>query len=597
MAYKVGDKIQLKNVPKQINLEDKYENTLNDILGLLRRKNRSDLFKLDWLDQAIKILEAFFNENDLKAVKMCKDKFIPLAERLVEKAKIENMNDFFTRYKRLYAFAGRRDLECFIDYMEFEKPHRVLANRRDVLAPIMYSLTRVAFDEKLKYVIISLPPALGKSFSLNYYTAWTYGLDINNSNLRLSYSDDLVLGFSRSIKDIIANPLFSDVFPFFKNYGGKPFEKEKESDWKIKNSNALTSHISRTRDGSVTGVRANKTIMFDDMTKGASESTNSDLHKSLYDKWKTEWYNRRDGKGTKFVFAGTMWSPEDILNRVREDREAISPLKPNEKYKYTWESEDGSTIVIRVPLLDENDQTTCKEVYTTEEALEIRDTTDPYLFSCVYQQEPIAPTGLEFAYELLDTFTELPKDENGEAFYEQYSFASLDPARRGKDNVSMPILKKDFNGKYYFIDCIFKQKPMSDLYDEIVDKIIEHSVIDLVIENNTDTSLKVLLEEKLHKKGYYMCNIREKYNVKNKEQRIKDMRGHIKANILFKDKTIVKPNTDYGRFMKNFTTYSFDYANKHDDAPDSLALFTSETIIGLNIINKAIPLNRRDYGI
>lgn len=260
------------------------------------------------------------------------------------------------------------------------------------------------------------------------------------------------------------------------------------------------------------------------MTKGASEATNSDLHRQSYDKWETEWYNRRDVKNTKFVFAGTMWSPEDILNRVREDRERLSKFIPSSKYKYTWESLDGSTIVIRVPLLDENDETTCKEIYTTEESRNIRETTDSYLFSCVYQQEPIAPTSLEFAYELLDTFCTLPKQEDGQPYYEEYSYASLNPARKGKDNVSIPIFKIDFDGKYYFIDCIFKKKLMSDLYDEIVSKIIEHKVIDFVIENNTDTSLKVLLEEKLKAKGYNLCIIREKYNVKNKEQRIKDMR-------------------------------------------------------------------------
>jgi len=88
----------------------------------------------------------------------------------------------------------------------------------------------------------------------------------------------------------------------------------------------------------------------------------------------------------------------------------------------------------------------------------------------------------------------------------------------------------------------------------------------------------------------------KKYNVKNKEQRIKDMRGHLKANILFKGKNLVKLNTDYGRFMQSFTTYSFDYANKNDDVLDSLALFIAETIIGLGLINKVIPLDRKDYG-
>lgn len=596
MEYKVGDKINIKNIPKQ-NQEDKYENTLNDIALLLKDKNKTDVFKLNWLEQSINILESYYNEDEFKSVNICKTKFIPIAEKQIENSSIEYMNSFFLLYKKLFAFAGRRDLECFIDYMEFDKPHRVLANRRKALAPLIDALGRLPFDDKLRYVIASYPPSTGKSFALNYYTAWTYGLDINNSNLRLSYSEDLVLGFSRSIKEIVSNPLFGDVFPFYKNFNCKPFDKEKESDWKIKNASVLVSHLSRTRDGSVTGVRANRTILLDDMTKGASEATNSELHRSLYDKWKTEWYNRRDGKNTKFVFAGTMWSPEDILNRVREDRERLAEFEPSDKFDYTLVSTDGSTIIIRVPLLDEYDMSTCEEVYSTQEARDIRETTDPYLFSCVYQQDPIAPTGLEFSYELLETFTALPKQENGEPYYEEYSYASLDPARKGKDNVSMPILKKDFDGKYYFVDCLFAKKPMSDIYDDIVAKIIEHKIIDFVIENNTDTSLKVLLEEKLKAKGYNLCIIREKYNVKNKEQRIKDMRGHMKANILFKDKSLVKPNTDYGRFMQNFTTYSFDYPSKHDDAPDSLALFTSETIIGLGLINKVTPIDRKEYGI
>ena len=45
MEYKVGDKIQLKNIPKQVNLNNKYINTLNDIVNLLKRKNRNDKFK------------------------------------------------------------------------------------------------------------------------------------------------------------------------------------------------------------------------------------------------------------------------------------------------------------------------------------------------------------------------------------------------------------------------------------------------------------------------------------------------------------------------------------------------------------------------
>ena len=58
-----------------------------------------------------------------------------------------------------------------------------------------------------------------------------------------------------------------------------------------------------------------------------------------------------------------------------------------------------------------------------------------------------------------------------------------------------------------------------------------------------------------------------------------------------------KPNTDYGLFMKNLTTYSFDYANKHDDSPDSLALFTDQIINDKARPAKPKGINRARLGI
>lgn len=537
-------------------------------------------------------------EIELSACRCAITELIPILESRVYKCKPQYMPQYYELWTKSYAFAGRRSLEHFIDYMEMEKAKRVLASRRKVLKPFIFYLNRIAFSEKLQYIIASYPPSTGKSFSLNYFTAWLFGLDINNSVLRLSYSDELVLSFSRSIQEIIRNPRYSDVFPQFKVYGTKPFSKEKESDWQIKGAETLTSHIARTRDGSVTGVRANKAIIFDDMTKGASEATNSALHSQLYDKWKTEWYNRRDGSSTKFIFAGTMWSPEDILNRVTVDRESLSEVIKSKNFKYAWETKDGSTVFIRVPLLDENDETTCEDVMSTKEARQLRDTTDEFLFSCVYQQDPIAPTGLEFADELLQHYEELPRDKDGNEDCLNYTFAVLDPARKGKDNVSMPIFKIGKNdNKYYFVDSIFQKKAMTELYDLIVEKIIEHTVTKFVIENNTDTSLKVVIEERLRAKGYYICEIIEKYNTVNKEQRIKDARGDIRKFIVFKDKKMYKPNSDYGRFMKNFTTYSFDYPNKFDDAPDSMAMFRTEIILDRAKPSKPKPIARAILGI
>lgn len=580
---KVGDKIQIK---KQ---ETTLESTFTDILNVLKSSKMKEHDKLDWCNSALSILEEMYKQDELGSVKVAKTKLIPILHKLTEGSNIENMALFFDYYKRAYCFCARRDFESFCDYIEFNQTKKVLANRRNVLKPYVDALNRIAFDDRLQYLVVSYPPSMGKSYLATLFTAWGYGISINNSVIRMSYSDELVLGFSRTVKGIISSPEFAEIFPLFKLYNGKPFEVERESDWKIKNANVPKSnHIARTRNGSTTGERASFAIIFDDMTKGAEEANSESVHRGIYDKWNTEWWNRRDGVRCKFIFVGTQWTPEDILNRIIEDRNKISTLQPTDN-PYVMESEDKSTIVIRVPMLDENHKTTCSEVYPQQIAEQIEQNTDPFLFSCVYQQNPIAPTGREFAWECIRTYT---NEELLNVNLTPNSMATLDTARKGKDNVSMPIFKNDNNGNHYLIDAIYKQKPMDDLYGEIIEKIIEHRITTLVIENNIDTSLKRLLEDRLHARNIYWCIIIEKYNTVKKEERIKNNRGIVQKQIVFPDKSIVRPNTDIGRMMDNITKYSFDKPNVHDDGIDSVCMYASEIIFGKGALSKPVAIRR-----
>jgi len=567
---KIGDKIKIQKEEKNKELED----TFNDILLALKTNKLNQSEKLKWCGTALEILELWFKEDELKSVKVAKRKLIPILEELVVKGSLDKMALFFDFYKRAYCFCARRDFECFVDYIEWNQPKKVLANRREVLKPYVDVLNRIAFDDRLQFVVVSYPPSMGKSYLSTLFTAWGYGLSIDNSVIRMSYSDELVLGFSRTIKGILSSPEFAEIFTLFKLYNGKPFEVERESDWKIKNANVPKSnHIARTRSGATTGERANFAIIFDDMTKGAEEANSESTHKGIYDKWLTEWWNRRDGVRCKFIFVGTQWTPEDILNRVIEDRNKVSKLVLTDN-PYVMESLDKSTVVIRVPMLDCEGKTTCSEVYPQEIAEQIKDTTDPFLFSCVYQQDPIAPTGREFAWECIRTYDEIPDNLTNN------SMATLDTARKGKDNVSMPIFRNDNNGNHYLVDAIYKQKPMDDLYDEIIEKIIENVITTLVIENNIDTSLKRVLEDRLFARGIYWCSIVEKYNTVKKEERIKNNRGIVQKQMVFPNKSLVKPNTDIGRMMDNLTKYSFDKPNLHDDGIDSICMYAGEIILG-----------------
>ena len=583
-------------------MDNSYKKAIQDITELFDKKQIKTLDEsIEMIKYQYELLVAYFDDNESEdekrwSVKYAIQHLLPILEKMIVSPKVSEQKVAFVYsiYRKAYAFCGRRSLVHFCDFMEWDRPsdNKVYVKRKEVLDIVLFYLNRLALDDTLKKVAISLPPSFAKSYSANYYTAWRLGMNINATILRMSSGDNLLNGFSRAIKDLISSDQFSEIFPIYANYRNKPFEKEKDSDWKIKNSDFPTNHFIRTRDGQTVGTRANSDIIFDDMTRGSSEAYNDDLHKQIWQQYLTEWINRKDLGNTKYLFLGTMWNPYDLLNLITQDEANQSKLIASKKSKYVWETEDNSFVCIRVPLLDENDKSTCEQVTSTKEALRLRDNTDPFLFACVYQQNPIAPSGLEFTYEFLRTFEEVPQDLN------KYCFASLDPTRKGIDNIAMPILRSNENADdFYMVDCLYKKIAMTEAYDLIIDKIIQHYIIKLHIENNTDTSLKAILEMKLKENSINYCEISETYNVAKKEVRIKDMRAIMKKKMLFKKKGVVSPNSDYGRFMASFTSYSFDYANKNDDAPDSLALFAKKYLFETHQTNSFEILDRRKLGM
>jgi predicted phage terminase large subunit-like protein len=583
-------------------MPSQYIEPIEKITALFENKQVKTLEdSIDLVKTQYDLLTSYFDtvEDELEkrwCIKYTIDKLLPILQRMMISPKVNEtqISIVYQLYRKSYAFCGRRSLVHFVDFMEWDRPtsNKVYIKRKETLDIILFYLNKLALDDTMKKIAISLPPSYAKSFSGNYYTAWRFGMNIHASILRMSYGENLLNQFSRQIKDIMQSNQFAEIFPSFKYYNGRPFEKEKDSDWKIKNSDMATNHIVRTRDGQATGSRANSDIIFDDMTKGKEEANNDDLHKGIWQQYLTEWFNRKDDDNTKFIFLGTMWNPLDLLNMITQTEGQKSTLIPSKHFPYAWESEDGSFVSIRVPLLDEEGKSTCEKVTSTKEALFLQSESDPFYFACVYQQNPIAPSGLEFAYENLRTYEDLPNTLNN------YSFAVLDPTRKGIDNISMPISKCDIDGEnHYVIDWLYKKIAMTEAYDLIIDKIIQHHIIKLVIENNTDTSLKSILEMKLKNAQIFDCIIYEKYNVKKKEIRIKDMRGIMLRRMIFKKKGMAGANSDYGRAMSAFTSYSFDYANKNDDAPDSVALYVSEIIESGSKGNSFEILSRKTLGI
>ena len=402
------------------------------------------------------------------------------------------------------------------------------------------------------------------------------GIDPTITFMSVSSNDRLLRQTSRSVIDIIKSPQYGEVFPEmdYETHKKELFVKETDEDWKLKDCHLQTSYITTTRDATATGFRCSASTHIDDLYNDAYEAMSKDLNDRVYNKYQMVWTERTvKGKTPQIIVTMTRWGVDDLISRLINDEKSKQPFHPHPRFKYCEVSEDEEVVIIKVPALDENDESTCPELASTQELIDKRNKLDTWLWETNYQQNAVAPEGLEFDWERLQTYDTLP------VFADNYAFASLDPARKGKDYVSMPIFKR--NGDFfYLVDCLFSNTSMQYLYDRIVDKIIEHNIIKFVVENNVDTSLKTLLEDKLKARGYTYCTIYEIYSTGKKESRINDQKDIIRDKIIFPRKGMYGENTEMGKALRQMTTYSFMYPNKHDDMIDSLAMFANEIILG-----------------
>lgn len=492
-----------------------------------------------------------------------------LQNAIVNTKSIGLANEMFELHKKFFALSARRILRNFALYIEQSKTKKVWSKTMPTMRCVFDYSDEFAISEKMNLMRVSCMPGLGKSYTGNLFVASLVGNDPNATVLRITYSDDLVESTTNQTKSIIRSEAFAEIFPRYKGIKNI-FKSETNRSFILLDCEDETQYYAVTRDGQASGKRA-KYVVIDDLLKGEIECMNVALHNKLTQRYYSDWGSRADDDQQKTLLLGTMWSDTDLLN-VMYDKASIKGLVTDVKNIWAEVAKDRSSVFINIPALDKFDKSTCPQRFSTKYLHEKRENMTEFLWKAVYQQDPIAPEGLEFNDSVLNKYEGTPVIEEAEARY-----ASLDPARKGKNFVSMPICYKI--GNYHFlVDFLYQKKGMDDLYDPIVDKIIEHRLNTLIVENNTDTSLKTVLEAKLKQRGYMACTIIEKYSTQNKEQRIKDNQTAVRNYILFPEKGAYSSISDLGMAIEAINSYSFNYPNKFDDAIDSIVLYVMQFV-------------------
>ena len=524
-----------------------------------------------------------FEQNTQECGELVVKRYIPLLDLLIAIDKNYNhLVEYEKHLKNAYKLGARVSLEHYMVYREWNEPEKekFFEPRYNILVGYMHYLQELECNPNFTTLIFNAPSGYGKTYPKKISEAWSFGINNTGAILALCSNDDVVKSGSRTVIDEIKSEQFGEVFPNMKwNENDKDFFlKETDEKWKLKTCKLPYSYYAKTTQANVVGSRASKSIHIDDLYPDYKEAMNQALNKYYYNKSVTVWEKRFvQNKKPKVCITGTLWASGDYIDLKIQQLKKEHKFFKHPKYPYTYISEDKSCAIIQVPALDyETGESTCPELKSTSELLKEKANMEEYLWETNFQQKPTNPESLIFSYDKLRTYSTVPESDY------KGTYAVIDATRKtGKDFFAMPIFRKVANDNlfdYYLIDALFTRTATKDMYNDIVDKIIENNIVFMVIESNVTSELKSNVERICRERGIVPPEIIEKYNVENKSARITNEMHLVKKVLIFPDKTMYGVNTDIGKFMGNLTTYNSDGQNDNDDAPDSAALFCSEII-------------------
>ena len=552
---------------------------------------------VDMLNDLNDMLNEYYLEDTSKCSDIARIKYLPILKEIMKQDKSKENRGIYQSFMRnAFRMSSYNSLHHYMLYREWDEKDKFYLPRLNIMQGYVHYLQELDdVNSSVNLVICNMPSGYGKTYPEKISEAWSFGRDPTGTILSLCSNVDVVKGGSATVRDEMKSEKFGDVFPKmrYSKEDKEYFLKETDGNWKLRDCKLVSSYYADTVNSNVVGERASKRIHIDDLYADYLEAMNQNTNELYFNRFTTVWKKRFIQNAIeKVVVTGTLWASGDFIARLIESEEKDHEFQEDKKYPFTRVSEDGTVVIIQVPALDyKTGLSTCPELRTTEAILKERSRIDEYLFQTNFQQRPVDPEAMEFSSNRLRYYDKKPPRKDA------ICYAVIDATRKsGKDFFAMPILQKVYVGEdeydYALVDCIFTRTATKDMYQEIVNKIMEYRIITLVIESNVTSELKQNIEIILGEYGINYCDIREKYNVAKKEERIEAQKSNIRRKIVFPERNLFPLKSDVGSFMDNLTVYNSQGRNINDDAPDSLAMFCSEIMEGGSLPSRVKPIRR-----
>ena len=485
---------------------------------------------------------------------------------------------YYDLYNKALLFLAQehKDFDSYLLYVEKNRDpeDRYYQPRRNKIYWLVQKMQRL-IDDELDILSISMPPGTGKTTLGEFFISFVMGHYPNTPNLMSSHSGFMTRMFYDAVLNIITSNEYcwSDVFPDIVFEGNNA----KEETINLGRWQPFKTLTCRPIRGSLTGVtRCEGFLYVDDLVSGIEEALSIDRLDKLYGEYTTDLKSRKKKKA-KEIHIATRWSVHDVIGRLERMYEgnpraefiAVPDTDPQTgKSNFDYDYDVG---------FDE------KYFHDMEMSM------DDVSYRCLYKSDPIEREGILYHP------TELQRYIGGLPDREPDSILAIcDTKDTGTDYNFLGVFYQ-YGDRYYLEDLVFKNIDPGTLDELNSDMLVKHHVQQAQFESNKEGSRTANEVERLVKAKGGRCHITKKYTTQNKETKIIVNSSWVKEHVIFKDITEYEPKSDYGVMMSFLCSYTQLGKNKHDDAPDTLAMFAQfvDALLG----GEGQVVKRSDLGI
>lgn len=500
-------------------------------------------------------------ETDFTAAHRANKQLKDMCDRMMDKVPMSQVEGFYSLWRRGLLFEAPYDFDSYLTYIELDRKleKRFYQPRKHYLKRYVDAYQKI-LDGELDFLSISMPKRAGKSQLGINFTNMLSGKSPEKATLMEGTGDDLVNSFYKGCLEYLQTPseyLFYDVFPESKLVQTNADTKTLN----LMNKSRFPTIMCRSIDARQVGLsEATNLLYLDDCVEGREEAKN---RQRLDEKWEVISGDiiGRAIEGTPIVICGTRYSLYDPIGRLQEEMK-----KQNKRCE-----------IIETPALDlVTDESNFeyirdgKKVFTTQYFRDQRDMLSAEQFESEFQQQPFEAKGLLFPEGKLNRFFELPVDKEPDTI-----IAACDTADKGADYCAMPIAAV-YGQEVYIIDVVFDDSTPEVTKPEVAKALINNKVVSAMFESNNAGSYFARDVQDILKSREYMCSIRTKRTISNKQTRIEFASDNILKHFYFKHPSTYARNSQYAEFMRQVTTYTRSGKVAHDDGADSLSLLENE---------------------